>query len=177
MIKQTRNTLLGAVLSLGLILLSPTVTAQQYKQLSRMGTSEAVCSAGVQNLQQLQQFFNDNSAAVRSILSDSQWAGSADALFAAVAAGNVMEGSYPVGTKMAWMGANVKGQYMAKPYRQWAGSKSFAAYKVNVSSGCQVYEIAIPKECCNISLVSVSPDNSSECTSPNATAGLGAGTT
>ena len=67
---------------------------------------------------------------------------------------------------MAWMGFKVKGQYQANSYREWAGSKSFEAYQVNVSSGCQVYEIAIPKDCCNVALMGVTPDTSDQCVAP-----------
>jgi hypothetical protein len=125
-----------------------------------------MCSGGVQTVAELQEYFRNNPQAVRAVLADSGWAGSADDLMAAVAAGDVSERAYPVGTRMAWMGANKKGNYVANPYREWAGSKSFEAFQVNVSTDCQVYHIAIPKACCNVSLVSVTPDQSAECTAP-----------
>ena len=56
------------------------------------------------------------------------------------------------------------------PYREWAGAKSFEAFQVNISTDCQLYHIAIPKACCNVSLVSVQPDTSSQCTEPVAVA-------
>lgn len=154
--------------SFGLVLAlsSPVVSAQEYKKITRLGTSQAVCSGGVQTVQELQQFFADNPTVVRKILADSGWSGSADDLLAAVAAGDVSERSYPVGTKLAWMGAKVKGDYVANPFREWAGSQSFPAFQVDVSTDCQVYQIAIPKECCNVSLVSVVADTSTECVAP-----------
>lgn len=159
---QVLTTSFGLVLALS----SPVVSAQEYKKLTRLGTSEAVCSAGVQTLAELQAFFAENPNVVRKILADSGWSGSADDLMAAVAAGEVTETTYPVGSKFAWMGAKVKGDYVAKPYREWAGSQSFPAFQIDVSTDCQVYQVAVPKECCNISLVSVQPDTSTECVAP-----------
>ncbi|RBP49285.1 hypothetical protein [Arenicella xantha] len=162
--------ILATSFGLVLALSSPVVSAQEYKKITRLGTSQAVCPGGVQTVAELQKFFADNPSVVRKILADSGWSGSADDLIAAVAAGEVSERSYPVGTKLAWMGAKVKGDYVANPLREWAGSQSFPAFQVNVSSGCQVYQVAIPKECCNVSLVSVVADTSTECVAPVAAA-------
>ena len=142
---------------------SQLASAQQYKKITRLGTSQAMCSGGVETAAQLQEYFANNPSAIRSVLANSGWSGNADDLLAAVANGEMIERAYPVGTQMAWMGAKVKGEYLANPYREWAGAKSFEAFQVNLSSGCQVYEIAIPKACCNVSLISVTPDSSSEC--------------
>lgn len=138
-------------------------SAQQYKKVTRLGTSQAVCPGGVQTAADLQAFFANNPNAIRKILANSGWSGSAEELLAAVARGDMTERAYPVGTEMAWMGFKRDGNYIADPYRVWAGSKSFEAFQVNVASGCQVYQIAIPKDCCNISLIDVTPDQSSEC--------------
>ncbi|MFT5134990.1 MAG: hypothetical protein ACI9XU_001796 [Arenicella sp.] len=158
---------LGALL-LGLVFttVSQQASAQEYKKITRLGSSEAMCSGGVETAQQLQDYFANNSNQIRSVLANSGWAGSADDLLVAVANGEMIERSYPVGTQMAWMGANVKGEHVARPYREWAGAKSFEAFQVNVSSGCQVYHIAVPKVCCNVSLIAVEPDNSAECNAP-----------
>ena len=175
MFKMIANKLeiLPIALLLGLVLAcsSQIASAQQYQKLMRLGTSEAVCPGGVETAADLQSFFANNPNAIRAILADSGWAGNADDLLAAVANGEMIERAYPVGTQMAWMGAKVKGSYQAKPYREWAGSKSFEAFQVNVSSGCQVYHITIPKACCNISLIGVAPDESSECAAPVAAIG------
>ena len=140
-----------------------TASAQEYKKVKRLGTSQAVCPGGIETAAQLQQFFADNPDAIKGILADSGWSGSADDLMAAVANGDFAEGSYPVGTRFAWMGLKKDGQYVAAPYREWAGSKSIDAFQVNVSSGCQVYQIGIPKICCNVSLIGVTADTSEAC--------------
>lgn len=145
---------------------SQEASAQQYKKITRLGTSQAICSGGIETAAELQEYVANNPGAIRAILADSGWAGNADDLLAAIANGEMTERAYPVGTQMAWMGAKVKGQYVANPYREWAGSKSFEAFQLNVSSGCQVYHIAIPKACCNVSLISVAPDQTTECLAP-----------
>jgi len=111
----------------------------------------------------LQAYFANNPDNIRAILADSGWSGSADALLAAVANGEMTETSYPVGTKLAWMGSKKNGEYVALPYREWAGQQSFPGFAVDVKSGCKVFEMAIPKACCNVSLISVRDDNTGEC--------------
>ena len=161
-------------LTAGFLMSYVAASAQEYTKVTRLGTSQAVCSAGVESAADLQEYFANNPDAIRAILADSGWAGSADDVLAAVNRGEFTEQVYPVGTKLAWMGAKVKGQYVANPYREWAGKKSFEAFQLNLSSGCQVYELAIPKACCNISLVAVSPDTSSECSLGSSDDALGA---
>jgi hypothetical protein len=153
---------IGLVLSFN----SQLASAQEYKKITRLGTSQAICRGGIETAAELQEFFANNPNAVRSVLADAGWAGNADDLLAAIANGDMIERSYPVGTKMAWMGAKVDGSIIAHPYREWAGSKSFEAFQVNVSSDCNVYHIAIPKACCNVSLISVEPDESTACKPP-----------
>jgi hypothetical protein len=162
--------ILATIVGLLLVTSSHLASAQEYKKLSRLGTSESVCPGGVETAADLQSFFASNPNAIRDILADSGWAGDAETLLAAVAQGEMTERAYPVGTQMAWMGAKKNGAYKANSYRQWAGAKSFEAFQVNVSSGCQVYHIAIPKDCCNVSLINVQPDNSNECSAGDTTA-------
>ena len=154
-----------SAIALGLVIAfnSQLVSAQQYKKFTRLGTSQSICPGGVETAADLQKFAANNPNAIRSILANSGWAGNAEDLLAAIANGEMTERAYPVGTKLAWMGAKVDGQYVANPYREWAGAKSFEAFQLSLSSGCQVYDIAIPKACCNVSLISVAPDNSSAC--------------
>ncbi len=154
---------------LGLSMASTSAYAQQYKKITRLGTSQSVCPGGIETAEELQDFFAKNPTIVRNILTDSGWSGSADALIAAVAAGEMTERAYPVGTQLAWMGSKKNGEYVALPYREWAGAKSFEAFQVDVKSDCQVYHVAIPKACCNVSLISVQADTSSQCTEPVAT--------
>ncbi|MBX2846695.1 MAG: hypothetical protein KTR16_00125 [Acidiferrobacterales bacterium] len=151
------------VVGLFSLVIGSTAFAQEYKKVTRLGTSQSVCTGGVETVAELQSFFASNPERIRSIVADAGWAGSADDLLAAVAAGQVTETAYPVGTRMAWMGAKVNGQYVANDYREWAGNQSMEAYRVDVSSGCQVYHMAIPKACCNVSLISVAPDTSEAC--------------
>ncbi|GAA6138328.1 hypothetical protein NBRC116583_20750 [Arenicella sp. 4NH20-0111] len=138
--------------------------AQEYKKITRLGTSQSVCEGGVETAAELQTFFANNPEKVRSILTDSGWSGDADALLAAVANGEMTEKAFPVGTKLAWMGSKKNGKYVALPYREWAGKQSFSGFELKLNDSCRVYELAIPKACCNVSLISVSEDTTSpEC--------------
>lgn len=159
----------SAILSTAVIagsLTAQTANAQQYKKFTRLGTSQSVCNGGAQTIAELQDFFAKNPSAIQQLLNDSGWSGSADDLIEAVAQGDLNERSYPVGTRLQWAGAKVNGQYVAKQFREWAGDKPFEAFQFDLKSGCKVYDIVIPKACCNVSLASVVEDTSAECTTP-----------
>ena len=160
-----RNYRFISMLMIGLTMALAAISAQaqQYKEVLRLGTSEAVCPGGIESAGQLQEFFANNPAGVRQILADAGGSVNPQALISAIEQGQFTESIYPVGTQMEWMGAKVKGQYTAKPYRMWAGKQSFEAFQVMVEDNCQVYEIAIPKDCCNISLISMQSSTSEQC--------------
>jgi len=163
-VKQLMN--LSTKLTLVLVILAGSASlavAQQYTNMTRIGTSQAVCLGGIETAQELRDFFAKNPEAARSIVASSGWAGKADDLLDAIANGQLIDRTYDIGSLFAWTSAKVRGQYVAKPYRRWAGKAPFEAFQVNVSSGCQIYHIAIPKACCNVSLVSSQPDNSAAC--------------
>ncbi len=152
---------------------SAPASAQQYKKIARLGTSQSVCTGGVETAQQLQTYFANNPGVIRTILADSGWSGSADALLQAVANGEMTETSFPAGTKLAWMGSKKNGKYVALPYREWAGAEPFEGFSLNIKSNCRVYEMAIPKACCNVSLIAVSDDPSSECSVKSVVSAVG----
>jgi len=83
------------------LLLNTTVSAQEYKKITRMGTSQAVCHGGIETLAELQAYFAENPDNIRAILANSGWTGSANDLLAAVANGDVAEIGYAKGTKLA----------------------------------------------------------------------------
>lgn len=152
----------GATVLLGLVFTGQ-VFAQDYKKITRLGTSQSLCTGGIETAEELQAYFRNNPQVIKAVLADSGWTGSAEDLLAAVANGQMTETAYPAGTRLAWMGGKVKGQYKALPYREWAGKEPFPAFRVDLSTDCQVYHIAIPKACCNVSLISVAPDQSEAC--------------
>lgn len=127
--------------------------AQEYQQVKRLGTSNAVCKPGISTAEQLQEFFANNPEAVSAILADANWAGNAQDLFDAIAAGDFREVSVPAGSRFEWMSAKEKGAFVAKPYREWAGDAAFSAYELKVASQGKEHHIVIPKICCNVSLV------------------------
>ena len=127
--------------------------AQEYQEVRRLGTSNAVCKPGIETAEQLQAFFANNPEAVSAILADANWSGDAQDLFDAVAAGDFTAVSVPAGARFEWMSAKEKGAYVAKPYREWAGNAPFDAYELKVVSQGMEHHIVIPKICCNVSLV------------------------
>lgn len=150
----------AAVVSFGV---QQSAQAQSYKKITRVGTSQSVCTGGIETAQQLQDFFANNPSRVRQILADAGWSAGADALIEKVAAGDFVDRAYPVGTRLQWMGAKKDGQYVALPNREWAGSESLPSFQVMVTNDCQVHEIVIPKACCNVSLGNVTESTAAEC--------------
>ncbi|MEM7195767.1 MAG: hypothetical protein AAF402_12505 [Pseudomonadota bacterium] len=134
-----------------------TAVAQDYTQVTRLGTNEAVCKAGIETREDLQAFFRDDSFTVGQILQDANWPGDQRDLEAAVAAGNFVEKNYEPGSRFDWMGARKKNAGVALPKREWAGADAFAGYEVEVTSQCQVYTMVIPKICCNLALFATEP--------------------
>ena len=132
-------------------------SAQEYKQVTRLGTSEAVCVGGIETREELQSFFSNDAATVAQILRDANWAGDQRDLEAEIAAGNFVEKNYEPGSRFDWMGAKRKGAGVALPYREWAGKEAFAGYEVKVNSQCQVHTLVIPKICCNLALFAAEP--------------------
>lgn len=150
-----------------LILSNQIASAQQYKKITRLGTSQAVCAGGIETAEQLQAFFANNPSKIKDVLADSGWSGSADELIEMVANGEMIERSYPIGTRLIWTGVKKDGKYLANRYREWAGAEPFEGFQINYKSECKVHHIAIPKACCNVSLVSIEEDTvSSECVEP-----------
>jgi hypothetical protein len=153
----------ATTLILSTALITPIAFAQNYQKITRLGTSQSVCPGGIETAEQLQSFFANNPNAIRQILDDAGWAGNADDLLKAVADGDMTERTYPIGTQFQWSGAKVNSNFIANRFRQWAGSSSFDAFQVNVASDCKIHHIAIPKICCNVSLISIVDDTSAEC--------------
>jgi len=157
------NKLTLALVATAMLAASNIVAAQEYIKMTRIGTSESVCLGGIETADQLRDFFAKNPDALTAIAADSGWSGNVSDLANAIATGQLIERTYDIGTRFAWSSAKVRGQYVAKKYREWAGAAPLDAFQVNVSSGCLIHHMAIPKACCNVSLVSVSEDTSAAC--------------
>ena len=153
---KIRNLLLTIVGAVFMVTAAP-ASAQVYKDVTRLGTSQAICSPGIETAEELQAFFANNPQAVRNIMNSAGWSGNADDLFAAVAAGDFTERPYAPGTTFQWMSARKGGTEVALPYRRWAGAEAFSGFEVNLVSNCQEHQIVIPKACCNVSLIGSSP--------------------
>ena len=160
--KKVTNWIIGVA---GVMLLASVApaSAQIYHDVSRLGTSQAICTPGIESGDELQAFFANNPQAVRNILSSANWPGDPQDLIDAVAAGNFTSEQYEPGTEFQWMSAKKDGSEVALPYRRWTGNEAFAGFEVNVVSNCQQSQIVIPNACCNISLIGSTPVTVGEC--------------
>ena len=140
----------AALLILGLS--AQSVFSQDYKPFSVLGTSNSLCRGGVETAAELQTFIANNPQLVQQVLADANWQGNPDDLFAAIAAGEFTEESYPTGSKFEWTSRQLKGVGESLPRRVWAGDQPFRGFEVNLASQCKVHKLVIPLECCNISL-------------------------
>lgn len=152
----SRSPLIIASAILAVQLASP-ASAQEYKQIKRLGTSEAICKPAISSGAELQAFFANQRDDVMKILADSGWDGDPADLFQAVEAGHFSQQSYPVGSRVEWMGRRIKGKPMAQPYIEWAGPKPFETFELDFVSNCKAHRMIVPNACCNVSLVSSTP--------------------
>jgi len=128
----------------------------EYKEVKRLGTSQAVCKGGVESAAQFQAWTASNTSVLNAIVADAGLSSEvATAISSAVAKGEFAEKQYAPGTKLTWMGSVTKGKAKALPKRIWAGKAAFAGYEMFVTVGDSTYEIVVPKACCNFSLVSI----------------------
>ena len=99
--------------------------------------------------------FEANRADIETVLGQVGWTGSADDLFAAVAAGEgIAEASYDQGTFFQWMALREKGAVTSNVNKCYAGKQPFDAFTFSVESNGRRWRFAIPKICGNISLLS-----------------------
>lgn len=143
-----------SVFLLSSVFVAANVSAQQYKEVFRLGTSEAICRGGIKTGAELQAFFANNPDKVKSILNHAGWTGDDQLLFDAIAAGDFVEKKYGKGTTFQWMSGMKKGKAVSLPNRIWAGKEAFDGFEVNIVSQGFNYQMVIPHDCCNLSLAS-----------------------
>lgn len=128
-----------------------------YKQLTRLGTNQAICRPPIQSGEELQSFAVNQRQDVLDVLSNANWEGNPEDVLNAIAAGEFTEKSFPVGSKYEWMGQRKLGKVIASPKRQWAGKEPFEGFELNITSNCVQHTLVIPKACCNLALAQSSP--------------------
>lgn len=131
-----------------------TANAQEYTDIKRLGTSQALCEP-ITTRAELQDWFRNNRATVLAVLRDANWEGNPEDLFRAVANGEFSETRVPVGTRMLWMGRQVEGVPNASRLVRWAGDQPIVAFELEITSNGKIYDMIIPKVCCNLSLLEV----------------------
>ncbi len=159
--KQGTKTI-GLFTVLSLLAVSNTYAAKEidgYKQVKKPGgTSQSICRPAISTAEDLKAFANNQRNDLLSILADANWQGDTEAVLTTIDNGDFDEKSYPVGTKLKWMGMRDKtGIPIAAEKRQWTGDKPFEGFELNVTSTCAEHQLVIPKACCNLSLVKSSP--------------------
>ncbi len=148
-----RLVLLVALCLLGLGLVVGPVAAQNDCKVRRFGGPNRFSPTPITTVPELQKLFNEQRADIERLLAQVGWAGDADDLFAAVAAGHATEGMYERGTFFNWMGFREKGLPSAKTNTCWGGAKPFEAWTLNVESEGRRWFFAVPKLCGNITLL------------------------
>jgi hypothetical protein len=144
-----------AVFAVGLSALP--ASAQQYTDITRLGTSAAISKPGPQNGDELKRVFQRNRADYEKVLRDAGWPGNPEDLFRAVESGSFSEAQYPVGHTFEWMAVRRRGiATVSRPIR-WAGRDPFQAFEIRFESNGQVHRFLIPKACGNLALVAMGP--------------------
>ena len=133
--------------------LGSTAVGQEYTDIRRLGTSNAVFKPGPQNREDLQRMFSDHRADYEKVLRDTNWPGDPDDLFAAVENGDFSEAQYPVGHTFEWMAVRKRGVVQATGRIRWAGRDPFEAFEIRFESNGQEHRFLIPKACGNLALI------------------------
>lgn len=126
---------------------------QQYTDIRRLGTSNAISKPGPQTGDDLRRVFQSNRADYEKVLRDVGWPGNPDAIFQAIENGNFSEAQYPVGHTFEWMAVKKRGVAQATGPVRWAGADPFEAFEIRVESNDIEYRFLIPKACGNLALV------------------------
>lgn len=135
---------------------APTAQAQ-FKEITRLGTSESLCKGGVTSVDGLRAWFTANRSDVEQVLADAGSADMVDAVLAAIDSGDVKETTIKAGTEFLWMGRRKKGVPIAQPKVRYMGKKEEPGFEISVTQNCQTHAILIPAICCNLSLIASSP--------------------
>jgi|GEM_PF-913863 len=153
-----RATSVFCTLVLGSMLLATAPTANaQFKEITRLGTSESLCKGGVTSVDGLKAWFTSNRADIVQVLSDAGATNMGDAILSAIDSGDVKETTITAGQEFLWMGRRLKGAPIAQPKVRYMGKKEEKAFQLSVTQNCETHELLIPAICCNLSLVASSP--------------------
>lgn len=149
--------LLGFVSVFTFALVATSSFAQEYTDIRRLGTSNAISKPGPKNGDELKSVFQRNRADYEKVLRDANWPGNPEDLFRAVENGSFSEAKYPVGHTFEWMAVKKRGVAVpTKPIR-WAGTEPFEAFEIRFESNGKAHRFLVPKACGNLALVAMGP--------------------
>ncbi len=153
----SRGLRLLGILAIGIAVAASTVYAQEYKDITRLGTSAAISRPGPRDGDQLKRIFQRNRADYEKVLREANWPGNPEDLFRAVENNQFSEAQYPVGHTFEWMAVRKRGVAVPSVPVRWAGTAPFEAFEIRVDSNNRAYRFLIPKACGNLALVSSGP--------------------
>jgi hypothetical protein len=147
--------LLGVLGFFTIGLVASSIFAQEYTDIRRLGTSNAISKPGPKTGDDLKRVFQRNRADYEKVLRDANWPGNPEDLFRAVESGSFSEAKYPVGHTFEWMAVKKGG--VAVPTRpiRWAGADPFEAFEIRFESNGYNHRFLVPKACGNLALVAM----------------------
>jgi len=145
----------------GLILGALPAAAQQCEgasEITRLGGANRFAPP-VTDQEGLQALFVDHRDEILALLEQANWSGSADDLFAAVAAWRgVTSTTFEPGQRVQWMFFRERGQTPTVGTNLcWAGDEAFASWEIRFNSNGRWYSMIVPESCGNLALLAEQP--------------------
>ncbi len=145
----------------GLILGALPAAAQQCEgasEITRLGGANRFAPP-VTDQEGLQVLFVDHRDEILALLEQANWSGSADDLFAAVAAWRgVTSTTFEPGQRVQWMFFRERGQTPTVGTNLcWAGDEAFASWEIRFNSNGRWYSMIVPESCGNLALLAEQP--------------------
>ncbi len=144
----------------GLSLVAGPVAAQLCEgatSISRLGGANRF-SSPVADREALQALFVDQREDILALLSEANWSGDPDDLFAAVAGWQgITSTTFDAGQRLPWMFFRERGTPTVGANLCWAGNEAFAAWEIRLESNGRWFSMIVPESCGNLALLAEQP--------------------
>ena len=144
----------------GLSLVAGPVAAQLCEgatSISRLGGANRF-SSPVADREALQALFVDQREDILALLSEANWSGDPDDLFAAVAGWQgITSTTFDAGQRIPWMFFRERGTPTVGANLCWAGDEAFAAWEIRLESNGRWFSMIVPESCGNLALLAEQP--------------------